>query len=93
MGNDGVSAAEEFQNNLKKPLRKIFYSVGYIEWKNPQEQRPFRQAVKAAKQSILWFDFSKNWSSYDVEVQKVAVADFKSSLLSNLKYITNPLLV
>jgi hypothetical protein len=87
MGNDNVSAAEEFQKNLRKPLRKLFYSVGYRNWNNPEEQRPFRHAVKAAKDSITWFDFSKNWSSYDAEYQTLAVDNFKSSLLSNLKYI------
>jgi hypothetical protein len=87
IGNDGVSAAEEAQKNRKKPLRNIFYSVGYIDWHDPEEQQPFREAVKAAKDSITWSDFSKTWTSYNVEYQRATVANFKRSLLSNLKYI------
>jgi hypothetical protein len=88
MGNDGVSAANEAQKNQKKLLRNLFYSVGGTDWHNPEEQQPFREAVKAAKDSINWSDFSKTWPSYNVEYQRATVANFKRSLLSNLKYIT-----
>ena len=82
--------SEEFQANVKEPLKRMFFAAGFKNWRNKAERKNFRIGTNFAKGEIDLLDLERTWAMYDEQQQKSAADCFKKSLMATFKCVSEP---